>query len=103
MNGYTENNITFTSLFDSESGSRKGKVTLCQRLGPRQGDSCDGQDMSIAPLILIFMSQFVAGIGVLLFFTLGGPYLDDNTKRKNIPIVFGTCKHCQGQKILCCR
>jgi hypothetical protein len=45
--------------------------------------------MTIVPLVLIFVSQFVAGIGVLLFFSLGGPYLDDNIKKTQSPMLFG--------------
>jgi len=73
----------------NSTGAKKGKVSVCVRSGTSKGETCDSEDMSIVPLVLIFCSQFVAGIGVLLFFTLGGPYLDDNTQRANIPIVFG--------------
>jgi hypothetical protein len=45
--------------------------------------------MTVVPLVLIFVSQFVAGIGVLLFFSLGGPYLDDNIKKTQSPMLFG--------------
>lgn len=73
------------------SGTKKQKdVSLCIRNGKRSFDSCDNEGMMWGPLVLIFLSQFISGIGVVLFFTLGGPYLDDNTKRKNIPIYFGT-------------
>ena len=46
-------------------------------------------DVSVVPLVLIFLSQFVSGIGVLLFFSLGGPYLDDNMKKTKSPMMFG--------------
>jgi hypothetical protein len=74
-------------FFINNSGSFiKSKVTLCEASNLKS--DCQNEP-NLAPLILIFLSQFVAGIGVVLFFTLGGPYLDDNTKRKNMPIVFG--------------
>ena len=45
--------------------------------------------MSIVPLILIFSSQFVLGIGNTLYYSLGQTYLDDNTKKTNIPQLLG--------------
>lgn len=39
------------------------------------------------PLVLIFMSQFVLGIGTTLYYTLGQSYLDDNTKKTNTPMM----------------
>lgn len=37
---------------------------------------------SIVPLALIFLSQFVLGIGNTLYYSLGQSYLDDNIKNK---------------------
>lgn len=41
------------------------------------------------PMIYIFMSQFVSGIGTTLFSILGITYLDDNVKRKQTPMLIG--------------
>lgn len=46
-------------------------------------------ERSIVPLILIFFSQFVLGIGTSLYMTLGQSYMDDNTKKKNTPMLLG--------------
>lgn len=43
--------------------------------------------ISVVPLILIFMSQFVLGIGNTLYYSLGQTYLDDNTKKTNTPLM----------------
>ncbi|XP_058446034.1 solute carrier organic anion transporter family member 74D [Malaya genurostris] len=43
--------------------------------------------ISIVPLVLIFMSQFVLGIGNTLYYSLGQTYLDDNTKKTNTPLM----------------
>jgi hypothetical protein len=45
---------------------------------------------SIMPLILIFLSQFVLGIGSTLYYALGQPYLDDNVKKTQTPMLLGT-------------
>uniref|UniRef100_A0A336M246 Solute carrier organic anion transporter family member n=1 Tax=Culicoides sonorensis TaxID=179676 RepID=A0A336M246_CULSO len=37
---------------------------------------------SMVPLVLIFFSQFVLGIGNTLYYSLGASYLDDNIKNK---------------------
>ncbi|XP_061402165.1 solute carrier organic anion transporter family member 74D [Musca vetustissima] len=43
--------------------------------------------LSILPLVLIFLSQFVLGIGNTLYYSLGQSYLDDNTKKTNTPLM----------------
>uniref|UniRef100_A0A182J4Z2 Solute carrier organic anion transporter family member n=1 Tax=Anopheles atroparvus TaxID=41427 RepID=A0A182J4Z2_ANOAO len=45
------------------------------------------ETISVVPLILIFMSQFVLGIGNTLYYSLGQTYLDDNTKKTNTPLM----------------
>lgn len=51
-------------------------------------DDCEtGEIFSYVPLVLIFMSQFVLGIGNTLYYSLGQSYLDDNTKKGNTPLV----------------
>lgn len=49
-------------------------------------DECD-EVFSYLPLILIFMSQFVLGIGNTLYYALGQSYLDDHTRQQNSPVV----------------
>lgn len=49
-------------------------------------DNCDTL-FSYVPLVLIFASQFVLGIGNTLHHSLGTTYLDDNTKRTNTPLM----------------
>ncbi|XP_073826986.1 organic anion transporting polypeptide 33Ea [Musca autumnalis] len=43
--------------------------------------------LSILPLVLVFLSQFVLGIGNTLYYSLGQSYLDDNTKKTNTPLM----------------
>ena len=71
------------------TGKRKGKVELCLPTARWEKDECAKGDVSIVPLVFIFIAQFVAGVGVLLFFSLGGPYLDDNVNKTNSPMLFG--------------
>lgn len=41
------------------------------------------------PAGLVFLSQFVLGVGTTLYFSLGQTYLDDNTKKTNTPMLLG--------------
>jgi len=51
---------------------------------------CDDDMASILPLVLIFLSQFVLGIGSTLYYALGQPYLDDNVKKTQTPMLLGS-------------
>lgn len=51
-------------------------------------DECN-EVFSYLPLILIFLSQFVLGIGNTLYYALGQAYLDDNTRAKSSPLMLG--------------
>lgn len=58
----------------------------------REPPACDEeslQDISILPRLLVFLSQFILGIGTTLYYGLGQTYLDDNTKKKNTPMLLG--------------
>lgn len=57
---------------------------LC--VGQLEEEECD-EFLSTVPLVLIFASQFVLGIGTTLYYTLGQPYLDDNTKKTQTPML----------------
>ena len=64
---------------------RKSNRLCIDETGDQQ---CDDEIKSLLPLILIFASQFVLGIGNTLFYALGQTYLDDGvTKKKNTPIL----------------
>lgn len=60
---------------------------LC-RLNDKPTNDCEtGEIFSYVPLVLIFLSQFVLGIGNTMYYSLGQSYLDDNTKKGNTPLV----------------
>lgn len=43
--------------------------------------------ITFIPLLLIFLSQFILGIGNTLYYSLGQTYLDDNTKKTQTPMM----------------
>ncbi|KAH8338694.1 hypothetical protein KR074_003486 [Drosophila pseudoananassae] len=52
----------------------------------KKEEDCDDL-FSIVPLVLIFLSQFVLGVGNTMYYSLGQTYLDDNTKKTNTPLM----------------
>ncbi|CAL1679963.1 unnamed protein product [Lasius platythorax] len=65
-------------------------LTICSRTD--QPEQCDAETMlsvSLLPRLLVFFSQFILGIGTTLYYGLGQTYLDDNTKKKNTPMLLG--------------
>ncbi|KAJ6647832.1 Solute carrier organic anion transporter family member 5A1 [Pseudolycoriella hygida] len=61
-----------------------GSNKLC--LGIVKAENCD-EIFSIVPLALLFLSQFVLGIGNTLYYSLGQSYIDDNTSRAKTPMM----------------
>lgn len=59
---------------------------LCQ-LATEPSEDCV-EIFSYVPLMMIFLSQFVLGIGNTLYLALGQSYLDDSTQHKRSPMVF---------------
>lgn len=65
-------------------------LAICPRTNqPEQCDEEAMMDVSILPRLLVFLSQFILGIGTTLYYGLGQTYLDDNTKKKNTPMLLG--------------
>lgn len=73
-------------VYNTTSHSRDDSRAVCS--ADSYEEACE--DMaSIMPLILIFLSQFVLGIGSTLYYALGQPYLDDNVKKTQTPMLLG--------------
>lgn len=65
-------------------------LAICPRVNkPERCDEEALMDVSILPRLLVFLSQFILGIGTTLYYGLGQTYLDDNTKKKNTPMLLG--------------
>ncbi|XP_075237516.1 organic anion transporting polypeptide 33Ea [Lycorma delicatula] len=84
---YIGNNNLNSSVFTS-----KDDAMLCTS-DSRVSTICNAKDtigeFSSVPPLVVFFSQFVLGIGTTLYFALGQTYIDDNTKKKNTPILLG--------------
>ncbi|XP_017789804.1 PREDICTED: solute carrier organic anion transporter family member 4C1-like [Habropoda laboriosa] len=65
-------------------------LAICPRVA--KPERCDEEtllDVGLFPRLLVFLSQFILGIGTTLYYGLGQTYLDDNTKKKNTPMLLG--------------
>uniref|UniRef100_A0A1L8DEL8 Solute carrier organic anion transporter family member n=2 Tax=Nyssomyia neivai TaxID=330878 RepID=A0A1L8DEL8_9DIPT len=76
------------ALTNSSNSLSDGSQRLCYATDTNKSHECD-ELFSVVPLVLIFLSQFVLGIGNTLYYSLGQAYLDDNTKKTNTPQLLG--------------
>ncbi|XP_043234790.1 solute carrier organic anion transporter family member 74D-like isoform X2 [Amphibalanus amphitrite] len=78
----------------SSAAARDVDASLCHldeyaKAAPTSDPSqCDTGDVSLVPVILLFLSQFVSGIGATAYYTLGLTYLDDSVDKKQSPVMF---------------
>uniref|UniRef100_A0A1A9UYM4 Solute carrier organic anion transporter family member n=1 Tax=Glossina austeni TaxID=7395 RepID=A0A1A9UYM4_GLOAU len=57
--------------------------TLCRSRDG--GAECVQGEGNVAPQLVLFLAQFISGIGGSLYYTLGVAYMDDNTKKSKTP------------------
>ncbi|KAH8402448.1 hypothetical protein KR009_012021 [Drosophila setifemur] len=75
--GVPDENATMEAIEEQRS------KTLCRLNGG--GAACEGGEGNFAPQLLLFVAQFISGIGGSLYYTLGVSYMDDNTKKSKTP------------------
>lgn len=56
-----------------------------QKLCMTKESGCVQQDGTWVPPFVLFLGQFIAGIGISLFWTVGIAYMDDNTSKDKTP------------------
>lgn len=65
------------------------QASLCTR-GEDSAIKCEesgGGEFSNVPALLVFLSQFVLGIGTTLYYALGQTYMDDNSSKSKTPLL----------------
>lgn len=55
---------------------------------------CESANGNIVAPIILFLAQFISGLGGTLYHTLGVSYMDDNVKRSNTPLLLSK-RYCQ--------
>lgn len=79
------------STIASTNMTYKTDLPMCSK--QTEPEKCDkdnmSSDTSIVPKLMVFFSQFILGIGTTLYYGLGQTYMDDNTKKKNTPLLLG--------------
>lgn len=59
--------------------------TLCRTNVTAGIAECELEEGTLAPQLLLFAGQLVAGVGQSLYYTLGAAYIDDNVKKSKTP------------------
>ncbi|XP_033149776.1 solute carrier organic anion transporter family member 74D [Drosophila busckii] len=80
-----QSNVANSTLVGSLTPANVSKPEQLCGVG-KPNNNCDSL-FTYVPLVLIFISQFVLGVGNTLYYSLGQTYLDDNTKKMNTPLM----------------
>ncbi|XP_052862967.1 solute carrier organic anion transporter family member 74D-like isoform X2 [Anopheles cruzii] len=78
----TEYGATYDANQTFEVLEAQKAKTLCRR---SRGAECEKEEGNLAPQVVLFVAQFISGIGTSLFYTLGVSYMDDNIKKSKTP------------------
>lgn len=80
--------LLFGSEINMSSVSQKKNVDLC--LASHISQNCDElRWQTVVAVCILFIANFLKGIGSSIFYTIGFPYLDDNVKKKKSPAYLG--------------
>ncbi|XP_055623979.1 solute carrier organic anion transporter family member 74D-like [Toxorhynchites rutilus septentrionalis] len=80
----TEYGATYDEHQTREVLEAQKAKTLCRSNGTRGAD-CETEEGNFAPQAVLFLAQFISGIGSSLYYTLGVSYMDDNIKKSKTP------------------
>ncbi|XP_035917032.1 solute carrier organic anion transporter family member 74D-like [Anopheles stephensi] len=80
----TEYGATYDANQTFEVMEAQKAKTLCRNNATR-GAECEREEGTLAPQIVLFVAQFISGIGSSLYYTLGVSYMDDNIKKSKTP------------------
>lgn len=75
----TNANITMSDL------KRKQEKNLCHIDNGTISNDCEREYGHYTPQVILFVAQFISGIGGSLYYTLGVSYMDDNIKKSKTP------------------
>lgn len=53
---------------------------------------CESGEGNFAPQVVLFLAQFVSGIGGPLYYSLGVSYMDDNIQKSKTPALVSKAK-----------
>lgn len=76
--------LEYGATFSSNSTiETKQSKHLCNAIG----EQCQQDGGNFEAQIILFVAQFISGIGGSLYYTLGTTYMDDNTERSKTPLL----------------
>lgn len=70
-----------------EALERERKKALCHHKNSTASE-CEIEGGNYSPQLILFIAQFISGIGGSLYYTLGVSYMDDNIKKSKTPALF---------------
>lgn len=80
----TEHGASYDEDQTKEVFEAQKAKTLCRGNGTR-GAECEVEEGNLAPQVVLFVAQFISGVGSSLYYTLGVSYMDDNIKKSKTP------------------
>lgn len=80
----TEYGSTYNYNMTKEVFLMEQKKILCSKKNETL-HQCEDEEGNFAPQIILFVAQFISGMGAPLFHTLGVSYMDDNIKKSKTP------------------
>jgi hypothetical protein len=93
--------LSVIPIYNSAVKDTEKRKILC---GPKgEGDGCEKSDGSVWPPTILFLANFVAGIGGSLYYTLGVSYMDDNIQKAKTPALISEYRPIVYCLMLVCR
>lgn len=87
--GPGEDSLKLTMEFGADltlNGTKEAiEIENAKNLCKVKGDGCQSSEGNFSPQVILFVAQFISGIGGSLYYTLGTSYMDDNTERSQTP------------------
>ncbi|CAG9855221.1 unnamed protein product [Phyllotreta striolata] len=81
-NKNSNNYSTYTNMFPLQ----KAEKQVCNSKHTSV-NLCEYEEENSSPQLILFLAQFISGIGGSLYYTLGVSYMDDNIKKSKTPVL----------------
>ncbi|XP_076337292.1 solute carrier organic anion transporter family member 74D-like isoform X2 [Tachypleus tridentatus] len=66
------------------------QAQFCTLKRSQEGCTTSVVSATVPAIVLLFLGNFLQGFGAIAFYSVGTPYLDDNVRKNDSPLYFGT-------------